>query len=334
MKLEQIGFPAMTNNRAKNVSTTSPLSRCELIITDKCNLKCLYCNGLNLDYGTPINKYNAKNIILEWSKHNLQHASFSGGEPMCSPYIFEYTKLLKDNGVPNISISTNGTFPIDKYDMLVDIGMTHFSISIDGMDAEIADKMAGGIKGTWNKAVKSIEHLSKRAYVTASTVIGVDNWKKAPQIIEFIHNLGVADIRFSTATQFNKIVPKMNEIPKHILDCHPILKHRVNRIIEGKNMRGANPIKRCWLPLDDMVISNKYHFPCTMQMREGGQYIGSILQNGSNDLLTTKSMADIREERKRWVESHNCLEDKICQNYCMDFIIAYNLKVEEYKNQH
>ena len=45
-------------------------------------------------------------------------------------------------------------------------------------------------------------------------------------------------------------------------------------------------------------------------------------------------MADIREERKRWVESHNCLEDKICQNYCMDFIIAYNLKVEEYKNQH
>ena len=324
MRLEDIGFPAMSDKRAKTVSEFSKLSRCELIITDICNLKCRYCNGLTKEYGNPISKENAFTIIDGWAEHKLQHASFSGGEPMCSPYIYEYVKRCFDNGIPYISLSTNGTHSIENYDKLVKLGATHFSISLDGKDSEIADKMAG-VKGAWKKAVEAITYLSKISYVTASTVIGTDNWKEAPQIIEFIHSLGVADIRFSTATQFNKIVPFFEKIPQSILDVHPILKYRVNRIIESKNMRGANTTKRCYLSLDDMVVSNKYHFPCTMQMREGGQYIGSIVKDNG----TIKTMSEIRKERNNWSLTHNCFEDSICKKYCMDFIIAHNEKVEE-----
>jgi len=324
MKLEEIGFPAMSDERAENVNEFSNLSRCELIITDVCNLSCLYCNGLSKEYGKPISLERAEYIVDQWASHKLQHASFSGGEPMCSPHIFRLVERLKKNEVPYISLSTNGTFPYESYERLVNLGATHFSISIDGKDSEIADKMAG-VKGAWKKAIENIERLSKISYVTASTVIGIDNWKEAPEIIEFIHSLGVADIRFSTATQYNKIVPTFARIPQEILLNHPILKFRVNRIIEGKSMRGANTTKNCWLPLDDMVVSNNYHFPCTMQMREGGQYIGTLTnEDGSN-----KSMKTIRKERANWCNNHNCFEDKICQKYCMDFIIAHNEKVQE-----
>ena len=46
MKLEEIGFYTLTDERAKQASITSPLWRAELIITDRCNFKCPYCRGL------------------------------------------------------------------------------------------------------------------------------------------------------------------------------------------------------------------------------------------------------------------------------------------------
>ena len=326
--LDDIGFPAISEKRAKEVSEFSPLQRCELIITDSCNLKCSYCKGLSSEYGKTINPLHALNLIDEWAKHNLQHANFSGGEPMCSSFIELYVQRLHARGVPFISLSTNGTFPVKQYENLVKLGATHFAISLDGMNADIADKMAG-VSGAWEKAVKSIIALSKISYVTASTVFNKDNYHQAAEIIQFIHSLGVADIRFSTATQYNKLIDQLDKITNEILDVHPILKFRVNNILNGKNTRGSNNCKKCWLPLDDMVVSNKYHFPCSMMARENGQYIGSIL----NDDGTNKTMKQIRHERALWIESHDCSTNEICQKYCMDFIIAHNNAVNKYKDQ-
>ncbi len=328
MLLEGIGFPAVSEQRAREVSETSMLQRCELIVTAACNLKCVYCKGLNPQYGKTISGFDAVQIIDGWIEHNLRHASFSGGEPMCSPHTKLYVDRLHKGGVPFISLSTNGTFPIDRYEELIDLGATHFSISIDEKDPVAFDKMVG-VSGSWEKVVQNIAHLSKVAYVTASTVFNRDNWERAPEIVEFIHCLGVADIRFSTATQFNKLVPKLEEIPEFILRSHPILRYRVANLIKGINMRGHNTNKRCWLPLDDMVVSSKYHFPCTMQMREGGQYIGKILRDSDE---SNKTMAEIRAERAKWCESHDCETDEICQKYCMDFIIAHNKAVNRYRN--
>ena len=46
MKLEKIGFYTLSDKRAKSVTIKSPIQRGELILTDKCNLKCPYCRGL------------------------------------------------------------------------------------------------------------------------------------------------------------------------------------------------------------------------------------------------------------------------------------------------
>jgi len=45
MKLEDIGFYTLSDERAKNTSINTSLKRCEILITDKCNLKCPYCRG-------------------------------------------------------------------------------------------------------------------------------------------------------------------------------------------------------------------------------------------------------------------------------------------------
>lgn len=49
MKLEEIGFYTLCDERAKNANETSPMWRCEMILTSACNFKCPYCRPLRQD---------------------------------------------------------------------------------------------------------------------------------------------------------------------------------------------------------------------------------------------------------------------------------------------
>jgi len=46
MRLEDIGFYTLSDARAKDSNETSSLYRCEMILTDRCNFKCIYCHPL------------------------------------------------------------------------------------------------------------------------------------------------------------------------------------------------------------------------------------------------------------------------------------------------
>jgi uncharacterized protein YutD len=47
MELDKIGFYTLCDSRAENVSATSQMQRCEIIINEYCNFKCPYCRGLD-----------------------------------------------------------------------------------------------------------------------------------------------------------------------------------------------------------------------------------------------------------------------------------------------
>ena len=81
MRLEKIGFYTLSDSRAHSASETSPLMRCELLLTDACNFRCPYCRGLKPDQkGTlPLNQ--AMYTVQLWCDQGLQNVRFSGGEP-------------------------------------------------------------------------------------------------------------------------------------------------------------------------------------------------------------------------------------------------------------
>ncbi len=68
MKLEEIGFYTLSDARAENASVDSPLQRCELILTDKCNFNCPYCRGVRPDIKGTLPYKSAKAIIKLWAK--------------------------------------------------------------------------------------------------------------------------------------------------------------------------------------------------------------------------------------------------------------------------
>ena len=318
MKLEDIGFYTLSDKRVRETSGYSPMQRCEMILTNKCNFKCLYCRGLRKDCLEDMPLEKAKEVMDIWSKDNLVNIRFSGGEPTCYPYLFEIVSYAKLRNVKRIAVSTNGYKDFKYYKQLIDLGVNDFSISLDACCSSLGDKMSGGIKGSWKKVTNNIKKLSKLVYVTLGMVFDVDNFHLAKQTIKFASKLGVSDIRIVSSAQLNKHIESLNRVSSKLLNKHPILKYRVNHFLNGRNVRGIklSDYYKCPLMLDDSVVAGNYHFPCIIYMREHGNPIGKISKN-------------MRKERQEWFTKHNTYKDPICKKNCLDVCIDYNNKYGE-----
>jgi len=308
MKLQDIGFYTLSDDRVKYSSVDSPLSRCELILTSRCNFKCPYCRSVG---GNDMPIQQATDTVNMWCDDRLKNIRFSGGEPTLYGGLTQLVGLSQKRGVERIAISTNGSASEEKYRELLNAGVNDFSVSLDACCAEDGDKMAGGRKGAFDTVVKNIEWLVKSTYVTVGVVLTETNVKRTEEIICFADSLGVSDIRVIPAAQHGAILPQIT-VAEDILKNYPILRYRENNLRIGRTVRG-NPEKRCALVLDDMAVMGDEHYPCIIYMREGGGAIGRISNN-------------MRKERKQWSMAHDCTKDEICSKNCLDVCVDYNRK--------
>jgi len=319
--LEDIGFYTLSDKRAKNTSLISSLKRCELLLTDRCNLRCPYCRGMKKELQGDLSLQYATYILEKWTEQGLENVRFSGGEPTIYPHLKTLVAYCRQREVKRIAISTNGTQSLDYYKELVDLGVNDFSISLDGGCCAISDMMTGGIK-SFDIVSKNIKFLSWYNYVTVGVVFNEVNVLTASETIKYIDGLNPSDIRIISSAQYNKALENVKDTPDDILNRHPILKYRVTNYKNGRNVRGIKPsdTNRCYLVQDDVAVAGKWHFPCIIYLREGGKPIGEMGQN-------------FREQRISWVEKHSTHEDKICRENCLDVCVDYNNKVHNYKEK-
>jgi len=110
MKLEDIGFYTLSDERAKKTSETSPMQRCELILTDRCNFNCKYCRGVRDDCKGTMEYVDAQFILGQWMRGGLKNVRFSGGEPTLHPSLPDLMELIRSFGYAT-ALHTNGNFP-------------------------------------------------------------------------------------------------------------------------------------------------------------------------------------------------------------------------------
>lgn len=330
--LEQIGFYTLSDDRAKHVSATTPLWRCELILTDRCNFKCPYCRGIADPNKGNMSWEHASFVVRMWGAHHLKNVRFSGGEPTMwhvkdihgnKRSLVDLVALAKEVGIQRVAISTNGSIKTEFYDRLIDAGVDDFSISLDSCCAETGDKMAGEKHGAWERVVNNIRHIAARTYVTVGIVFTPDNVAEFKKLVEFADTLGVADIRILSSAQWNQAFFDV-QFDQAMLDRHPILKYRIGHLKGNRHVRGltATDSQQCPLMLDDMVILGKHHYPCVINMREFGDPVGEIDFTVSPEDAIRK----IRSERKQWA-LRNTHENPICVKNCLDVCIDYNNRV-------
>jgi MoaA/NifB/PqqE/SkfB family radical SAM enzyme len=315
MKLDDIGFYTLTDERAMHAGETSPMWRGEIIVTGRCNFNCIYCRRLS---PKDIDQNLALEVIEHWLKDGLKNIRFSGGEPTLYRPLPLLVRKCREGGVERIGLSSNGSAPFPIYEQLIQEGVNDIAISLDSCSPLLADSIAR-VSHQWEKVTGNIQRLSKLTYVTASIVFTEENVEQADKIISFAHKLGAADIRFVTASHGEQLVLKLQDTPSDFLDKNPILRYRIKNLKAGRPIRGLQPsdAHKCHLVLDDSVVSGKWHYPCGVYFREGGKPIGEVDPS-------------MRKQRMEWFKSTDTHAETICTQFCADFYIEYNNRCEEF----
>jgi hypothetical protein len=319
MDLKDIGFYTLSDERARSASKTSPLMRCELILTDQCNFKCPYCRGPKAGFDGIMPLDRAKSYVDWWAGQGLKNIRFSGGEPTAYYQLLDLVKFTKESGIERIAISTNGSAKSSYYIDLIEAGVNDISISFDACCAAFGDKMAGGIPGAWERVVQNVKILSQLTYVTLGIVVTEETVDQLEDVVKLGAELGAQDLRIISAAQYNELLTSVELLPSTLVDKYPILKYRVNNIKSGRNVRGIQKTDshKCPLVLDDMLIIGDSHFPCVIYAREHGEPIGKVTSN-------------TREDRYQWYLKHDTHLDSICKINCLDVCVDYSNKYMEF----
>ena len=308
MRLQDIGFYTLSDERAEHPSN---LQRCELVLSSRCNFKCLYCRNVG---GNDLPLSDAMDLVNRWGDLGLGAIRFSGGEPMLYRGLEKLVCLARHRGMEWIAISSNGSLGWQRYQRMIDAGCNDFSISLDACCAADADKISGGIVGAWPKVVENIRKCAEQVYTTVGVVLTSDNISKTEEIIRFADTLGVHDIRIIPAAQDSNRLCNIT-VDESLLRKYPILRYRINNLRLSKPVRGLSDTDthRCGLVLDDMACNEGKHYPCIIYMREGGKPIGDV----GDDMMST---------RRQWHDTHDTHLDQICKNNCLDVCADFNNK--------
>lgn len=107
-------------------------------ITDRCNFRCVYCRSADPE------NYSAHDKILSWPEFQRLASIFrnlgiskmrvTGGEPLVRPGVETFISYLRDLGVPDISMTTNGHQLAERVPVLVASGLNRINISLDSLD--------------------------------------------------------------------------------------------------------------------------------------------------------------------------------------------------------
>ena len=161
-----------------------------IIITNKCNLRCVHCinsahiNDEELDYDT------IKNIIDQCSEIGVKYIDINGGEIFLFDKLDELIFYAHSLGL-KIIITTNGTLLSESWLKKFQDKIFLMRISLDSHLETIHDKFRGQ-RGCFAKTVHNIEIANKYNYnITILSTISKSNYLFISELVQFVKSLSV-----------------------------------------------------------------------------------------------------------------------------------------------
>ena len=175
-----------------------PLEYLRISLTDKCNYRCSYCmpkDIFNADY-----KYLKKSELLTFEEilsfieilttYNLKKVRLTGGEPLLRRNIENLIIRIKDLGISQVALTTNGSLlSFNKAKLLKENGLDGVTISLDSL------------KCSTNKIINPYSNLSK---VIDSIYIATDIFGFAKINVVVMNNINSNEI-FDIVDRFKKL---------------------------------------------------------------------------------------------------------------------------------
>jgi MoaA/NifB/PqqE/SkfB family radical SAM enzyme len=169
----------------------------EIRITENCNSKCLTCNAWKHNSTGELTPAEFGNIFDQLRTLGVSRVAISGGEALLRPDAIDIIKKAKSADFKDIMIKTNGLLLEKRSKELIDCGITHLCVSVDGMQE--VDNFVRGIPFHFEKAIAGIRAINKLKeeknpnldIVIMTTLLGLND-RDIPRLIDLCNELNVS----------------------------------------------------------------------------------------------------------------------------------------------
>ena len=171
-------------------------------VTDKCNFKCRYClSDKNYQFlpRDEILRYEEIAEIVRVSKSiGITSVRLTGGEPLIRKGIENFIYQIREIGIKDVSVTTNGYLLWEKAKTLKESGLKRVNISLDSLNPKKFAYITGKNERAFYKVLKGIEKALEIGLnpVKINVVLIKDfNDNEIDSFISFSENYGV-EVRF------------------------------------------------------------------------------------------------------------------------------------------
>jgi MoaA/NifB/PqqE/SkfB family radical SAM enzyme len=316
-----------------------PLRRLSLHITNKCNLKCSYCNECH----TPVTLERGmfQKLCKEYDEMGGGVLHITGGEPACVPWLFEEINRYA-NLYNKIDFHVNTNLIIDIHPIVLSC-IKRLKVSLDSSNGEYFDDLVG-IKGSFEKVVKNLEQISNlhsliRPITSITYTMTHENYTHIPAFLEMYYEKfsGLYAVFFSTYKGTNE---RFKFTSEDISDIVTNIKPQIDAIFdkhgdsESKFLFHAshdettfaddvrfidNKTVPCYLQLSELVVNEAGDISnCSHLFRDGVGHTGLNLKDGSLSELFKKAKGQCGLK----VMSEKCLYG------CNKKLVTFNKEVQ------
>lgn len=133
------------------------LDGCYIELTSRCNLRCKHCYNDSGELKEEISEQAFQNILNCYDRDIEPYISFSGGEPLLHPQIWDFADMAIESGVRNILMISNATLITKEIAKKIKDRNISMQISINSTKPELHNAMCG--EGSLQKTMIGLENL-------------------------------------------------------------------------------------------------------------------------------------------------------------------------------
>ncbi len=201
-------------------------------ITDRCNLKCIYCRpsgSFNLLSHNDILTYEETlRVIRIGAELGITKIRITGGEPLVRKGVCDFLQKAADiPGIGDISITSNGVFLKENLPAIKSAGINRLNISLDSLDRRKFKAITGGdaFFEVWDSIMTALELGFSPVKINAVAMNGINDDELA--------DLAALSVDYPLHVRFIEFMPsEKNPLKDDVQLFTPDIKQRVTAVGE------------------------------------------------------------------------------------------------------
>ncbi|HUV50531.1 MAG TPA: GTP 3',8-cyclase MoaA [Anaerolineae bacterium] len=235
-----------------NLHLIDKYNRClnylRISITDRCNLRCIYCAPDDLHQLLPYKEILRYEEILRLvrigARLGISKVRITGGEPLIRKGVYDFLgELTKINGLADVSLTTNGILLRDNIKKIKSAGIKRINVSMDTLNRQKYKEITG--HDMFDQVWEGIESAQREGFNPIKINVVALNGINDDELTD------IAKLSFSYPFHIRFIeympigIPHIKNIGKQLLA--PEIKKRINELgelIPVKNGINDGPARR------------------------------------------------------------------------------------------